>query len=111
MKEFMVLGTPYTLEIRSVAEDAMLRTCDGYCDKTSKLLVVTAPEAECELDDFSVYQRKVIRHEVIHAYLFESGLHENMSHAAAGHDEQMVDWFAAQYPKIAATYRELGVEA
>lgn len=109
MKEFMVLGTTYTLSVLSESEDAILRTCDGYCDKTSKRLVVSSPGKDCELDDFSVYQRKVVRHEVLHAYLFESGLHENMAHATTGHDEQMVDWFAAQFPKIAATYRELGV--
>lgn len=113
MKRVNILGTPYTVEYLPRSKDKYLENCDGYCDKTSKRIVVETEPEGCSLDDYPAYQRKVTRHEVIHAFLFESGLHENMSHQPAGigsHDEQMVDWFAVQYPKIKTVYEKLEVE-
>lgn len=104
-----ILGTDYTIEVLSAAEDSMLTKCDGYCDKTSKRIVIATKDADCELDNFEVYQRKVTRHEIIHAFLFESGLHENWSHEH-GHDETYVDWIAAQWPKLQKAFEAAGVE-
>lgn len=95
-----VLGTAYDIECRDKAEDKNLNECDGYCDKTSKRIVVCKKDENCNLDDFEVYQKKVIRHEIIHAFLFESGLQENFKHDEWGHDETMVDWIAVQFPKL-----------
>lgn len=105
MKKINVLGTEYTLEIKTQAEDDFLDTCDGYCDKTSHSIVVTSKPADNELKDFEAYQKKCIRHEIIHAFLFESGLHENWSHKD-GHDETYVDWIAAQFPKLLKAFEE-----
>ncbi len=94
-----ILGTEYSLEILNKRDDPYLEEVDGYCDKSTKRIVVAEKSEKCELGDFDSYQRKVIRHEIIHAFLFESGLHENFTHDM-GHDETYVDWIAAQYPKI-----------
>lgn len=104
-----ILGTEYTLCIASEQEDSNLKNMDGYCDKTTKKIVVSQKQDDCDLGDFEVYQRKCIRHEIIHAFLFESGLHENFKHRD-GHDETYVDWFAAQFPKIAAVFKEAGCD-
>lgn len=113
MKEkITILGTPYTVRVLSPDEEPILKDCDGFCDKTSHRIVASTKADYCNLDDFDAYQRKVIRHEVLHAFLFESGLDCNVYHAegqVGRHDEQMVDWFASQYPKIRAVYDELGV--
>lgn len=106
MKKINVLGTEYTVEIKSKKEDAFLQNCDGYCDKTSKKIVVSSADADNELDNFDTYQKKNIRHEIIHAFLFESGLHENFKHEQWGHDETTVDWFAIQFPKILKAFEE-----
>ena len=54
--------------------------------------------------------RVVLRHEIIHAFLNESGLKDNFEHTShAGHEETMVDWIAIQFPKIATVYKELGI--
>ena len=52
---------------------------------------------------------RVLRHEIIHSYLEESGLaaSSNMSSAWA-HNEEMVDWLAIQSPKIFVTFQEVG---
>jgi len=99
-----VLGTEYTIYIKDKAEDAILNNCDGYCDKTSHSIVVTTKDAECDLDNFEVYQKKILRHEIIHAFLFESGLHENRTHDQ-GHDETFVDWIAVQFPKLLTAFK------
>lgn len=108
-----ILGTPYTVNICSPDEEKLLQSCDGFCDKTSHKICVTTKAEECDLDNFDAYQRKVIRHEVLHAFLFESGMDCNINRYGTGvvssHDEQMIDWFAAQYPKIRRVYEELGV--
>lgn len=101
-----VLGTEYTIEKHNKAEDDYLKDCDGYCDKTTKKIVVTMDNTD--LDDFSVYQNKVMRHEIIHAFLYESGLHENFEHHTWGHDETMIDWIAVQFPKMIKAFEEAG---
>ena len=95
-----ILGTAYSITEVERGKDKILDACDGYCDKTSKKIVVIKEPEDSELSVWSVYRNKIIRHEIIHAFLFESGLHENFQHKEFGHDETFVDWFAAQYPKI-----------
>ena len=53
---------------------------------------------------------RVIRHEVIHAFMFESGLGYNFVWDRDGVDETIVDWYAIQYPKIKQVFAELGIE-
>ena len=108
-QDVTILGTRYRLYIRDVSRDKYLQDCDGYCDKTTKEIVVRSDDGTSELGNYSAYQKKVMRHEVIHAFLFESGLHENFDHKV-GHDETFVDWFAVQFPKIKAVFEYLGCE-
>ena len=54
--------------------------------------------------------KRIIRHEIIHAFMFESGLGFNFEHKPYGQDETMIDWFAIQYPKIKKVYAQLGIE-
>ena len=101
-----ILGTIYTVTEATPDEDKYLIECDGYCDKTSKKIVIAAKDERCELDDFIVYQKKVKRHEIIHAFLIESGIQENYKNNECGHDEIMVDWFAIQFPKLQKAFYE-----
>ena len=103
-----ILGTKYTIEERNKNEDKALNDCDGYCDKTAKLIVITEKPADCDLLDFEKYRKKLMRHEIIHAFLFESGLHENFEHNANGHDETFIDWVAVQYPKMLKVFKKAG---
>ena len=107
-----VLGTEYTICERTEEQDCRLKNCDGYCDKTSKEIVVIHVSAEnCDLHRPKWYADKVLRHEIVHAFLFESGMHEctNWDAKESCHNEQLVDWFAIQSPKIFKVYKELGI--
>lgn len=102
-----VLGTQYTLQIKDKSEDPFLKQCDGYCDKTVHKIAIAKPDETNELENYEIYQKKVMRHEIIHAFLFESGLHENFKHDEYGYDETMVDWVAAQFPKMLIVFQEV----
>lgn len=107
-----VLGTEYTILERTEEQDYRLKDCDGYCDKTSKEIVVIKVSADnCDLHNPKWYTDKVLRHEIVHAFLFESGMHEctNWDAKESCHNEQLVDWFAVQSPKIFKVYSELGL--
>ena len=101
-----VLGTTYTVTESNGHEDVRLRQCDGYCDPTIKVCVVDVMQGGDTMDkgNLTAQKMKNIRHELIHAFLFESGLAEN---SWAG-NEEIVDWIAAQFPKLAKTFEEAG---
>lgn len=91
-----ILGTQYRVFLHD-GSDPKLEEADGYCDSTSKKIVIRGeiPKTVNTVSNLSVYQQKVLRHEIIHAFLYESGL-DNNSWA----DEEVVDWFALQFEKI-----------
>ena len=105
MKVIDVLGAKYTIRVESADKDPFLKDCDGYTDKTTRQIVVACAGPDNELGAFSVYYKKVLRHEIIHAFLFESGLHESWKHEE-GHDEAYVDWIAVQAPKLIRAFQE-----
>lgn len=76
-----------------------------------KIVVKKIIPEKLSLGDLEYYEKKVLRHEILHAYLFESGLRENSNEINSwAMNEEMIDWFALQFPKILKTYKELGVE-
>ena len=96
-----VLGAEYTLTVIRGSKEPRLKDCDGFCDETTKEMLVenyedSKGEPNCK-QNLLVQTNKVKRHEIIHAFLFESGLAENSSWAQ---NEEMVDFFAIQFPKL-----------
>ena len=101
-----VLGTEYTIKKSNKVEDLGLADCDGYCDHSTKTIVIDTfkiyealPDA---LGNFNEYEKKVIRHELVHAFLFESGLAVN----SWAKDEEIVDWIANQFPKLQEAFAQ-----
>ena len=96
-----ILGAEYKLEQHRRSEDRKLEFCDGYTDTTTKTIVVFDPNDKTDpdsVDDMEYYKEKVLRHEIVHATLYESGLAENSDWAFK---EEIVDWIAIQIPKLA----------
>lgn len=105
-KKINVLGTEYTLMVCGEDEDPRLDGCDGLCDETVKQLLVDSysknrDDPTCK-KNLEVQISKNKRHEIIHAFLFESGLAENSQWAQI---EEMVDFFAIQSPKLFETFK------
>ena len=105
-----ILGTEY--EIIIDAPDEMLpEDADGAMDHSVKRIVVAKFESDRDsVKDLDVYRKKALRHEIIHAFLFESGLWNNSGNVTAwGQSEEITDWFAIQSPKIMKVFEELEV--
>lgn len=98
-----ILGTTYNVYVNADEEMfPQLKHCDGYTDPSLKKIVIAEfGRDEMSIGDLEWYTAKVVRHEIIHAFLFESGLAEN-SHKTDNWatNEEMVDFFAIQLPKI-----------
>lgn len=109
----MVLGVEWKVIFRKGKEDAYLKSIGGYCDNTIKTIVIrkqheVAKVHECS--DLRDYERKCLRHELVHAFLYESGLaHNSKSADAWAMNEEMVDWLDMQAPKLFEAYKTLGL--
>ena len=98
-----VHGTEYAIKESNIVEDPNLETCDGYCDTSTKTIVVgTFKDSPGALGDLEAYRKKVIRHELTHAFLFESGLSCN----SWAKDEEVVDWIALQFSKLLKAFEQ-----
>lgn len=102
-----ILGTTYEIIQSTESEDPILRGSDGYCDHTIKAIVHSdfIPD-EDSLKDLDAYKNKVIRHEIIHAFLNESGLQCNSDWAR---NEEMIDYFAIQLPKMVKAMNSINI--
>lgn len=101
-----VLGVKYTITESNRLNDYNLESNDGYCDPSTKSIVIdTFQESPDSMKDLESYRKHVIRHELIHAFLYESGL-DGCSWAK---DEQIVDWIAIQFPKLKEIFEKINV--
>ena len=110
-----VLGTEYTIEYRDLDEDKNLEDNEAYTDLYFKLIVMGKTEQRQYFKDspkekIKKIQNKILRHEIIHAFLYESGLCENSKSSASwSENEEMVDWIAIQFPKMLKIFKELNI--
>ena len=106
-----VLGTQYKV-FKNVmpTEDPILNDCNGYFDKTTHSIVICGRTQECNLGDFNTFEKATLRHEIIHAFLYESGHSACTTWMGQGeeHPEHMVEWLAIMFPKMAKTFKEAG---
>lgn len=113
-KTVNILGTEYTIRFATENGYPNLKCNDGYTDTSSKEIIID--DMTIYEDDVSTkrnikaYKNQVLRHEVVHAFLAESGIDGN------GHstdhwefNEEMVDWFAIQSPKIFKVFQKLDI--
>lgn len=84
----------------------------GYCFFDAKEIHIADLDTDEEWKDEKKSikkqrRNKILRHEVIHAFLFESGLAENTHRTESwAFNEEIVDWIAIQFPKIFKAFQE-----
>lgn len=98
-----ILGTEYDFVATTDTKDEKLCRCDGYCDGYEKHIAIET--AHNQNDPYSTKNldalvKRVKRHEIVHAFLFESGLMEYAE------NETIVDWIAWQFPKLLESFKE-----
>lgn len=111
-----ILGTEYKIERHKVSEDETLEKNHfaGYCDEEEKLIVFGDVSEDKHFDMSEqakkTFEKKVLRHEIIHAFFNESGLSDDSNNVTAwAKNEEMVDWFAIQSPKVFKVFQELDI--
>lgn len=105
MNAVNILGSEWNIIFRNEEEDPKLKESDGYCDWTTREIVICRYGAPDVMDcrNIPIAIRTVLRHEIIHAFAYESGLAQCSEWAQ---NEEMVDWIARQFPKLLAAIEE-----
>lgn len=108
-----ILDAVYRLHIESDEEFAKrfehdVSGCGGLCNSFTKEIYIaqrdTEPEGKETRDEMV---KMALRHEIVHAFLFESGIDQNSWPTDAwGVNEEMVEWFSIQGPKIYQAWKE-----
>lgn len=97
LTEVRILGVKYKIlyceDAKSDSEFSADPNTSAYIDYYKKNIIVKK-----ESDNFKYFLRSTILHEIIHGFLFESGLDISIDDWAE--NEEMVDWFALQFEKI-----------
>lgn len=116
MDNLNILGTEYHIERKKYDEDLKFKeySAAGYCNGFLKTIVLcdmsTFPNWDKE--DTATIQKQeahIYRHEIVHAYLNESGLADNSNDVESwARSEEIVDWIALQGQKIYNTWKEAG---
>lgn len=108
-----ILGTEYKILFKNESEEIRLKTNWGFCDyHTKEIYISDTIEVETynSCKNLIDFKKKVLRHEIIHAFLYESGLRENSFNSEAwAENEEMVDWISIQFPKLLKIYQELDI--
>ena len=92
-----ILGTPYSISYANKLKG----DADGLCESYSKEIIIKDfEEDELSFSNLDEYRKKVVRHEIVHAFLHESG------NAELSRNEEVVDWIALQIHKLIKAFEE-----
>lgn len=107
-----ILGTDYKINV-VVYDDERLTSheASGICDSLRKVITIS-DMGDFPAESADLAQKKILRHEIIHAFLAECGLDENslVLDDAWAVNEEMVEWISVMIGKIMRSFRELGIE-
>ena len=112
-----ILGTEYNIIVKKYDEEEAFdrRSICGYCDGYTKEIVIcdmhTYKGWEHETETTIIEcQKSTVRHEIVHAFLNESGLQESAFayDGAWAKCEEMVDWISIQTPKMVEAFKQVG---
>lgn len=107
-----ILGTAYKILIIEEGDYRYNLDGDGWCDTQAKeILLYNFKQSVNSVKDLVAYQKQVLRHEIVHAFLYESGLWNcSMGSNSWAKNEEMVDWIAIQEPKLNKAFKEAGCD-
>lgn len=107
MKTVNILGTEYKI-IFDVPDEEMPEDADGCMDQSIQTIKIAEFESDRNtIQDMDSYRKKVLRHEIVHAFLYESGMWNNSGSTNCwGMDETSTDWIAIQSPKLFQAFKE-----
>lgn len=105
-----VLGQDYTILYQDEKQNPKLDDSNGIIELYSKEIVIRESEEDDNhkmcVKNLEEFKQKVLRHEIIHAFAYESGL---ASSSRWAENEEMIDWMAIQLPKMVKAMISVGV--
>jgi hypothetical protein len=119
-KQINILGEIYTIYVYGPKKESAFDNNDslfGFCSPNCHQIHILDrldDIRKCPLYPEEWYindAHETLRHEIIHAFLSESGLN-SQSHIPSGswsNDEEIIDWLAIQSPKIFKVFEELDI--
>lgn len=109
MKKVNILGVEYEIIKEVNQEKCVNNNANGMCEfYDKKILLDNWEESKETFLNANECKNITLRHEIIHAFLFESGLAYNSKDNWAL-NEEMVDWIAIQFPKLLKAFRDVEV--
>ena len=114
MEKVNILGTEYKIITEKISENEILKKNHwaGCCNEYLHEIVIADMTEEEYFPDMTdkekdEFRKCTLRHEIVHAFLNESGLSANTLIAQDGwaKNEEMVDWIAVQFPKILEAFK------
>lgn len=105
-----ILGKNWNVIFADEKDNAYLSNYEGYTDRTSRKIVIKNQfkNEKLKLENPAFIIKTTIRHELIHAFLFESGLAYCSNDIEAwATNEEMIDWFAHHLDDILETAKLL----
>lgn len=117
IKKVNILGTKYEICRVKAGENEYMEKMHygGLCTTVDHRIYILDLSSTPEWADEPLEIRQAMeactkRHEIIHAFFNESGLQWNSfaPEQAWAKNEEMVDWFAIQSPKIFKAFQEVG---
>lgn len=99
-----ILGVEYLLRDETEQDAEKIKDSNGYIEPYSKEMVIAKfIDDDQTINNLGDFRKKVVRHEIIHAFLHESGLSGSSEWAT---NEEMIDWVALQFPKLVKAFDE-----
>lgn len=109
-----ILGTDYIIVYKDDEEICAAMGvepgyCGGYCSETAKeIAIANLNLCKDTEEEKAALQKANLRHEIVHAFLNESGLSSNANQVECwAKNEEMVDWIAIQGPKIYKVWQKV----
>lgn len=96
-----ILGQEYDIKKGTHKTDPKLNDASAYVEFYSKEIIYEPTTADTQtINNLKDRDKKVIRHEIAHAFFHESGITE------WARDEKLVEWIAQQMPKMVIAMKQ-----
>ncbi len=112
--EVSILGTRYRIEVKEFTPQSIFskQNCYGLCNNYTKIIFLCDLTTHPDYDYYDhasklIIAKKIARHEILHAYFYEAGMTYDTCPAPWHTNEECVEWFAINSPKIFRTFNRL----
>lgn len=101
-----ILGVQYSIVYLTEDEEDRLGGSNGFTDWTEQRIVINKTERGDIANKQRMF-RKIVRHEIVHAFLLESGLdYCSLPCDSWATNEEMVEWFARMGERIYKAWKD-----